>query len=50
MGEEVPALFYIMAPGGKAGRPQDLYYNKILRGYLEHGIDPALLIEAVSAH
>ena len=47
-GEEVPALVYIMAPGGKAGRPQDLYYNKILRGYTEHGIDPAPLIEAAS--
>jgi len=36
-----------MTPGRELGRPPEDYYNTILQGYRDNGIDPAPLDEAV---
>ncbi len=46
-GKQVTAMAYIMTPGYELGKPQDDYYNTILEGYRDNGIDPAPLDEAV---
>jgi len=45
-GETVPGLVYIMINCGGTGKPSDVYFNKILTGYKEHGIDSKPLIDA----
>ena len=42
-GESVPGIVYVMINYEKEGKPSDEYYNRILAGYQEHGIDPAPL-------
>ena len=46
-GKQVTAMAYIMTPGYEPGKPHDDYYNTILEGYRDNGIDPAPLDEAV---
>ena len=46
-GKPVTAMAYVMAPGHEPGVPHDDYYNTILQGYRDNGIDPAPLDEAV---
>ncbi|MBP5487228.1 MAG: gamma-glutamylcyclotransferase [Bacteroidales bacterium] len=47
-GKPVTAMAYVMAPGHELGAPHDDYYNTILQGYRDNGIDLAPLDEAVS--
>ena len=46
-GEAVPGIVYVMVNYGREGKPSDEYYNRILTGYREHGIDPAPLMRAL---
>ena len=46
-GKQVTAMAYIMTPGYELGAPHDDYYDTILEGYRDNGIDPAPLDEAV---
>ena len=46
-GEEVPGIVYVMINYGREDKPSDEYYNRILIGYREHGIDPAPLMRAL---
>ena len=47
-GKPVTAMAYVMTPGHELGEPHDDYYNTILQGYRDNGIDPEPLDEAVS--
>ncbi len=47
-GKLITAMAYVMTPGRELGRPPEDYYNTILQGYRDNGIDPAPLNEAVS--
>lgn len=46
-GKTITAMAYVMTPGRDLGRPPLDYYNTILQGYRDNGIDPAPLDEAV---
>lgn len=46
-GETVPGIVYVMTNYGREGRPTDAYFNRILSGYQEHGIDPAPLMKGM---
>ena len=45
--ESVPGVVYVMINCGRIGKPSDEYFNRILTGYKEHGIDPKLLMDAL---
>ena len=46
-GRTISAMAYVMTPGHELGKPPADYYNTILEGYRDNGIDPAPLDEAV---
>ena len=45
--ESVPGIVYVMIDYGRLGKPSGKYFNLILSGYREHGIDPAPLMWAI---
>lgn len=46
-GQTVPAMVYIMRPGRDAALPSDAYYDTILEGYEDNGLDPSVLEQAL---
>ena len=46
-GKPTEAMVYIMNDGRPLGGPSDFYYNTILQGYLDNGLDPAFLKQGV---
>ena len=46
-GKPTEAMVYIMNDGRPLGRPSDFYYNTILQGYVDNGLDPAFLEQGV---
>ena len=46
-GKPTEAMVYIMNDGRPLGGPSDVYYNTILQGYLDNGLDPAFLEQGV---
>lgn len=47
-GETVKALVYVMRTGHEIAFPSEAYYNTILEGYKDFGIDPTALQEAAN--
>ena len=47
-GKMVTTMAYVMTPGRELGEPHDDYYQTILEGYRDNGIDPKPLDEAVA--
>ena len=46
-GKPTEAMVYIMNDGRPLGGPSDFYYNTILQGYVDNGLDPAFLEQGV---
>ena len=46
-GQTVPAMVYIMTPGRDAAQPSEEYYDTILEGYEDNGLDPSVLEQAL---
>lgn len=46
-GQTIPAMVYVMTPGHEAALPSEAYYETILEGYADNGLDPAVLEHAL---
>lgn len=46
-GQTIPAMVYVMTPGQDAAPPSEIYYETILEGYADNGLDPAVLERAL---
>lgn len=47
-GRTFPAMAYVMTPGREAAQPSEGYYQTILEGYADNGLDPAVLERALA--
>ncbi len=47
--EKVNGIVYVMNGVGRKAEPKYDYYNRILRGYIDHQIDPQPLIDALES-
>ncbi len=45
--QTIPAMIYIMTPGREAARPSEGYYDTILEGYEDNGLDRSILEQAL---
>lgn len=46
-GQTIPAMVYIMTPGYEAAPPSEIYYETIVEGYANNGLDLAVLDRAL---